>query len=163
MKLSNKKNYDVSQAVEKLRPQAGITFWLDDDELRGAEIDFTEEELDAAGQALIEQEKVEFESKLIKAIKSEAGKRINDYMPDYKQRNALADIISIVNESVEARDEGRPYTQSPEDRAKMVRLKADKTFIETIRAKSDQLEIDVQAMTHEQRLAFNVEDDANWI
>lgn len=49
MKLSNKKNYDVSGAVEILQPQCGAVYWLDDNEIRGADLTFTEEELDQAG------------------------------------------------------------------------------------------------------------------
>lgn len=111
---------------------------------------------DSKSQDQIREEKVIF-------IKFEAGKRIREAYPEWKQRNHMAAVIDIQNKELIALKANTTYTLSADELAIVAAAQAAKTEIFNIRAKSDELEASLDTMTQEQLEAFDATNDSNWV
>ena len=85
----------------------------------------------------------EAKEKLTPHVKAEAGRRILAIMPEWKQRNVIADLSSS-NADTKAAAEV--------EWAKVV----------AIRVKSNEVEASIASMSDEQILAFDAADDSHW-
>lgn len=85
----------------------------------------------------------EAQAKLTPHVKAEAAKRILALMPDWKQRNVIADLSS----------------DNADTKAAAVTAWAAVT---AIRTKSNEIEASIGSMTDEQIIAFDAADDSHW-
>lgn len=76
-------------------------------------------------------------------VKAECERRILAIMPDWKQRNTIADLSS---------DNAETKTAATTAWAQVTAL----------RTKSDEIEASIASMSDEQILNFNARDDAHW-
>ena len=86
---------------------------------------------------------------------------INSY-PEYKQMNLLAKVASIQNKEIVALKTGSVYQLSKEDMMYLGQAQRCESFIASVRAKSNELEQKILAMTQESLKAFDPKDDSNW-
>jgi hypothetical protein len=80
---------------------------------------------------------------LTPSVKAEAGRRILALMPDWTQRNVIADMSSSNSDTKSAAET---------EWAKVV----------AIRTKSNEVEASIGSMSDEQILNFDASDDAHW-
>jgi len=83
------------------------------------------------------------QTKLTPNVKAEAERRILELMPDWKQRNVIADLSS----------------DNADTKAAAVTAWAAVT---ALRTKSNEIEASISSMSDEQILNFNASDDAHW-
>ncbi len=76
-------------------------------------------------------------------VKAECERRILAIMPEWRQRNTIADLSS---------DNADTKAAAATEWAKVTAL----------RTKSDEIEASIASMTDEQILNFNAQDDAHW-
>lgn len=137
MKLSNKKYYDISAAIEAIAPGLKAVVWYDDNGI--GDIKATGE---IPSEAAIDAEGI----KVLKAAriiedKTEAGVRIDTPYPAYKQRNIEREAIVTAN---------------------LDDVNVMNTFINGIRVKSNELEIVIEASSLDELNTMNVKDDKYW-
>jgi len=99
----------------------------------------------------------------IAQIKAEAGQRIIEISPEWKQRNYMAAVVDIQNKELVALKANTTYTLSTDEAATIETSENIKDLIFAIRTKSDELETLLDSMTLEQLEAFDPADDNNWI
>jgi len=121
-----------------------------------------QEWINEGGVVAPEFTELELKSKRILEIKTEAGRRIVEAYPEWRQRNHMAAIIDIQNKELAALKAKTSYTLSADELAIVAAAQAAKTEIFNIRAKSDELEASLDSMTQEQLEAFDATDDNNW-
>ncbi len=85
----------------------------------------------------------EAKEKLTPHVKAESSKRILELMPDWKQRNVIADLSS---------DNADTKAAAVTEWAKVTAL----------RTKSDEIEASIGSMSDDQILNFDASDDAHW-
>ena len=83
------------------------------------------------------------QAKLTPNVKAEASKRILALMPEWRQRNVIADLSS----------------DNADTKAAAVTAWAAVT---ALRTKSDEIEASIGSMSDEEILNFNASDDAHW-
>lgn len=83
------------------------------------------------------------QEKLTPNVKAECERRILELMPDWKQRNVIADLSST-NADTKAAAE------------------TEWTKVVAIRTKSNEVEASIASMSDDQILNFNASDDAHW-
>ena len=83
------------------------------------------------------------QEKLTPNVKAEASKRILALMPEWRQRNVIADLSS----------------DNADTKAAAVTAWAAVT---ALRTKSDEIEASIGSMSDEEILNFNASDDAHW-
>lgn len=96
-------------------------------------------------------------------IKAEAGKRITEIYPEWRQRNHMAAVADIHNKELIALKANTTYTLTAEELAIIDTAKTTKAQIFNIRSKSDLLEASLDGMTQEQLEAFDATNDSNWV
>ncbi len=85
----------------------------------------------------------EAQEKITPHVKAEAGRRILAIMPEWRQRNVIADLSS----------------DNADTKAAAVTAWAAVT---AIRTKSNEVEASIASMSDEEILNFNASDDAHW-
>jgi len=98
----------------------------------------------------------------IAEIKAEAGNRIIEIYPEWRQRNHMAEVIDIQNKELVALKANTTYTPSADEVATITAAQTAKNEVFAIRAKSDQLEASLDSMTLEELEAFDPTNDSNW-
>ena len=83
------------------------------------------------------------QEKLTPNVKAEAGRRILQLMPDWKQRNVIADLSS---------DNSDTKAAAASEWAKVT----------AIRTKSNEIEASIASMSDEEIINFNASDDVHW-
>lgn len=130
--------------------------------LNGKVVDLTTEEINE-----LQAREVEYNSNIrsnkIKEVKAEAGRRIVEAYPEWKQRNYMAAVIDIQNKELVAIKAGGTYTLSADEVATIQSAQTAKTEVFAIRQKSDELENSLDSMTQVELEAFDPTDDNNWI
>lgn len=96
-------------------------------------------------------------------IKAEAGKRITEIYPEWKQRNHMAAVADIHNKELIALKANTVYTPSEDEVATITAAQTAKNQVFTIRARSNELEASLDSMTQTQLEAFDPTNDSNWI
>lgn len=99
----------------------------------------------------------------IAEIKAEAGNRITEIYPEWRQRNHMAAVADIHNKELIALKTNTIYTLTAEELAIIDTAKTTKAQIFNIRSKSDLLEASLDGMTIEQLEAFDATDDNKWV
>ena len=97
---------------------------------------------DASGVPIY-ADKNDAKEKLSPRIKEECERRILELMPDWRQRNTIAELSS----------------DNAETKAAAATAWAQVT---ALRTKSDQIEASILSMTDEQIIEFDATDDAHW-
>jgi len=98
----------------------------------------------------------------IAEIKAEAGNRIIEIYPEWRQRNHMAEVIDIQNKELVALKANTTYTPSADEVATITAAQTAKNQVFAIRAKSDQLEASLDSMTLAELEAFDPTNDSNW-
>ncbi len=134
----------VDGVVEKGHPRA---VGIDVDESRRAEV-----------QAVIDAHVPNFGhvARKVGETKAEAGRRINARMPEWKQRNYLAYSLEVTRK-VQAGE-----TPTAEENATIAFIEGEWAFAKAVRAASDVIEAQVQAMTDAEAGAFDVAASPEW-
>lgn len=92
-------------------------------------------------------------------IKAEAGRRITEIYPEYKQINIGAEVLQVLVDMKE-----RAATEPTDAERALLTIGRDcKEYITGISVKSNELEASLDAMTLQQLEAFDPTDDANWV
>jgi hypothetical protein len=99
--------------------------------------------INAIDGTVVYEDAADAQTKLTPSIKIEASKRILELMPDWTQRNVIADLSSTNSDTKSAAET---------EWAKVV----------AIRTKSNEVEASVSSMSDEQILNFNASADAHW-
>lgn len=99
----------------------------------------------------------------IDSIKLEAGRRIIEAYPEWRQRNHMSAVIDIQNKELAALKANATYTPSADEIATITAAQTAKNQVFAIRAKSDQLETSLDSMTLAELEAFDPTNDSNWI
>ena len=97
---------------------------------------------DASGVPIY-ADKNDAKEKLSPRIKEECERRILEVMPDWRQRNTIAELSS----------------DNAETKAAAITAWAQVT---TLRTKSDQIEASILSMSDAEIIEFDATDDANW-
>jgi hypothetical protein len=101
---------------------------------------------------------------LVIRIKQEAGKRIYDAYPQYKQNNILGAASAIYNKELIAMKTNTVYVLTTEEKSIMRKANACATYISFIRDKSNQLEALVDTYTEVNALLdLDITDDNFWV
>ncbi|MDG1416115.1 MAG: hypothetical protein P8R39_12240 [Alphaproteobacteria bacterium] len=95
------------------------------------------------GSTVIYIDAADAQEKLTPNVKAEAAKRILAIMPEWRQRNVIADLSS----------------DNADTKAAAVTAWAAVT---AIRTKSNEVEASIASMSDEEILNFNASDDAHW-
>lgn len=104
----------------------------------------------------------EIQQALIIKIKAVCASIIIAAYPEYKQMNLLAKVASIQNKEIVALKTGSVYQLSEEDMAYLGQAQRCESFIASVRAKSNELEQKILAMTQESLKAFDPKNESNW-
>tara|TARA_R110000824_G_scaffold122685_3_gene280033 strand:- start:3206 stop:3718 length:513 start_codon:yes stop_codon:yes gene_type:complete len=112
--------------------------------------------------ANMESEIEEFRKNLISNIKLEAGHRISEAYPDYKQRNHTAAVVTIQNKELIAIKAATTYTLTAADKAVMNAANTCNAAVDALRVKSNTLEASLDSMSLAQLEAFDPTNDINW-
>jgi len=83
------------------------------------------------------------QSKLTPNVKAEAAKRILALMPEWRQRNVIADLSSTNSDTKSAAE-------------------TEWAKVTAIRTKSNEIEESIATMSDEEILNFDASDDAHW-
>ena len=83
------------------------------------------------------------QEKLTPNVKAECERRILELMPDWKQRNVIADLSSTNADTKSAAE-------------------TEWAKVTAIRTKSNEIETSIATMSDEEILNFNASDDAHW-
>ena len=99
--------------------------------------------IQAIDGTVIYHDAAEAQTRLTPLVKSECERRILAIMPEWRQRNTIADLSS----------------DNAETKAAATTAWAQVT---ALRTKSDEIEASIASMTDEQILNFDAQDDAHW-
>tara|TARA_A100000164_G_scaffold29423_1_gene22860 strand:- start:214 stop:519 length:306 start_codon:yes stop_codon:yes gene_type:complete len=83
------------------------------------------------------------QAKLTPNVKAECERRILELMPDWKQRNVIADLSSTNADTKSA-------------------AASEWTKVTALRTKSNEIEASIASMSDEEILNFNASDNAHW-
>jgi len=144
MILSNEKKYNVSQTIKELQPELRAVVWYDGNGVgtikpdSGQAISFTEAQLDAAGEIILESI---LRIAHVSSAKEESTRRIHE-------RYSMQQQNDIIREAIVTQD--------------LTDINAMNTIINGIRASSNTLEDLVAGYDLAQLQPLNFSDDKHW-
>lgn len=95
------------------------------------------------GSTVIYVDADDAQAKLTPNVKTECERRILAIMPEWRQRNVIADLSSTNSDTKSAAE-------------------TEWAKVTAIRTKSDEIETSIATMSDEEILNFNASDDAHW-
>ncbi len=104
----------------------------------------------------INELRTEWNNTKLGATKAQAQQRINERMPEWKQRNYLAFSLEVTRKTQAAE------TVTAEENATITFIEGEWAFVKSIREASDTMEAEILALTDEAAGEYDVIDNVLW-